>query len=165
LASTKEENEWLDRAIAAMIAAARKVALANSPLMNTPVGRLTDSQWGWIVTAAIFAWVSVRVQQAIAEGLDQEQAVRTTGLTPSPCDVAVVTSIMPKLAETAGIDWSLPLQAWSKDMMTNFLMLAWKLINESECARDRGPGKILHASKPPPDWKEGDDISDVPLGR
>jgi hypothetical protein len=67
-----------------------------------------------IVTAAIFGWIEVRVQQAIAEGLDQEEAVRTTELSPDPCDVAVVSSVLPALAGQAKIDWSLPLRGWSK---------------------------------------------------
>jgi hypothetical protein len=108
---TKKENEWLDKATAAAVAGARKIALGNGPLMNTPVGRLSDHQWGWIITAAIFGWVQIRVEQAIGEGFDQEQAVRLTGLTPSPCDVAVVSSILPTLADTAAIDWALPLSA------------------------------------------------------
>ena len=74
----------------------------------------------------IFGWIETRVQQAIAEGLDQEQTVRLTGLSPSPCDVAVVRSILPALADQAGIDWSLPLTAWSKDTMVGFLLLAWQ---------------------------------------
>ena len=115
----------------------------HGPLMNTPVGRLSDDQWGWIVTAAIFGWIETRVQQAIAEGLDQEQTVRLTGLSPSPCDVAVVRSILPTLADTAGIDWTQPLAAWSKDTMSDFLLMAWELIRKAEIARDHGPGGIL----------------------
>jgi hypothetical protein len=147
-ALTKKENDWLDKATAAAITGARKIALncAGLPVM-TPIGRLSDAQWGWIVTAAIFAWIQTRVEQAIAEGLDQEQAVRMTGLTPSPCDVAVVRSILPVLADQAGIDWSLPLRAWSKDAMANFLLLAWQLITIHETARDHGPGKIVQPGK------------------
>jgi hypothetical protein len=143
---TKKENDWQDRATDAAIADARKIALGSSPLMNTPVGRLSDSQWGWIVTAAIFGWVETRVAQAIEEGLDQEQAVRLTGLSPSPCDIAVVRSILPALADQAAIDWSQPLSTWSKDTMVNFLMFAWQLIGQAELARDHGPGKILRKS-------------------
>jgi hypothetical protein len=142
-ALTHVENEWLDKATAAAVASARKIALSSGPLMNTPVGRLSDHEWGMIVTAVIFGWIEVRVQQAIAEGLDQEQAVRLTGLSPSPCDVAVVRSILPALADRAGIDWALPLNAWSGDTMTNFLLLAWRLLGEAETVRDHGPGKIL----------------------
>jgi hypothetical protein len=145
---TEKGNAWLGKATAAAIEAARKIALNSSGLpMMTPVGRLSDAQWGWIVTAVIFAWVQTRTEQAIAEGLDQEQAVRLTGLSPDPCDIAVVAAILPELADKAGVDWSLPLQAWSKDTMSSFLFLAWYLLNKAETARDHGPGKIIGKSK------------------
>jgi hypothetical protein len=140
---SKREDEWQRRATDAAIAGARKIALGNSSLMNAAVGRLTDHEWGMIVTAMIFGWVEVRVQQAIAEGLAQEQTVRLTGLAPDPCDVAVVRSILSALADKANVDWSLPAQAWSKDTMTSFLLLAWELIKKAEIARDHGPGQIL----------------------
>ena len=144
---TNQENDWQDKATARAIEGARKVALASGPRMNTPVGRLNNHEWGMIITAAIFGWIEVRVQQAIAEGLDQEQAVRLTGLSPNPCDIAVVKSILGELADTAGIDWSRPLASWSPDTMTGFLMLASKLITQAEAARDHGPGKILKKSE------------------
>ena len=72
--------------------------------------------------------------------------MRLTGLTPSPCDVAVVTAILPTLAGQPGIDWTLPLEAWAKDLMTNFLLQAWRLIAAAEIARDQ-PGKILKRSE------------------
>jgi hypothetical protein len=141
---TKKENEWLDKATAAAIAGARKIANNSSGLPPmTPVARLNDTQLGWIITGAIFAWIQTRCEQAIEEGLDQEEAVRLSGLNPSPCDVAVVRSILPTLADQAAIDWSQPLQAWSKDVMVNFLMLAWQMINKAELARDQGASKIL----------------------
>jgi hypothetical protein len=145
---SKKEDEWQAKATDAAIASARKIALNSTGLPPmTPVGRLSDLQWGWIVTAAIFGWIQTRVEQAIAEGLDQEQAVRLTGLSPSPCDVAVVRSILPELADKAAIDWSRPLETWPKDTMVNFLLLAWRLINAAEIARDQGPGKILRKSE------------------
>jgi hypothetical protein len=147
---TKKEDEWQRRATAAAIAAARKIAGGSGSLMNTPVGRLSDLQLGWIITAGIFGWVQTRVEQAIAEGLDHEQAVRMTGLTPSPCDVAVIHSILPALADQAAIDWSLPLSVWSKEMMSDFLLSAWQLINKAEIARDHGPGGILRRSAAAP---------------
>ena len=144
---SKREDEWQRRATNAAIAGARNIALGNGPLMNTPVGRLTDHEWGMIITATIFGWVNVRVQQAIAEGLDQEQTVRLTGLAPDPRDVAVVRLILSALADKANIDWSRPLGAWSKDTMTTFLLLAWELIKKAEIARDHGPGQILHKAE------------------
>lgn len=153
--SSKRDDEWLAKATDAAIAGARKIALGPGPLMNTPVGRLNDHQWGMIISAAIFGWIEVRVQQAIAEGIDQEQAVRLTGFSPDPCDVAVVASILPTLADKAGIDWSLSLSAWPKEMMTNFLLMAWQMMLDAEHARDHGPGKILRAEF---DEKTGDAI-------
>ena len=145
---TKKEDAWQAKATEAAIAGARKIALNSTGLPPmTPVGRLTDLQWGWIVTGAIFGWVQTRCEQAIEENLDQEQAVRQTGLTPSPCDVAVVRSILTELSDKAGIDWSLPLEAWSKDLMVNFLLQAWRLIAAAEIARDHGAGKILRKSE------------------
>ena len=155
-ALSQKEDEWLRRATDAAIAGARKIALSSGPLMNTPTGRLNDHEWGMIITAIIFRWIEVRVQQAIAEGLDQEKAVRLTDFSPDPCDVAVVGSILSALADTAKIDWSLPLSAWSKDTMTNFLMLAWQFMRDAEHARDHGPGKIL--KKAEFDEKTGDPI-------
>ena len=68
-------------------------------------------------------------------------------------------SILPTLADTACVDWALPLQAWSKDAMTGFLLLAWQLIQKAETTSDQG--KIIGKSK---DWDtKGDDISDVPF--
>jgi hypothetical protein len=142
-ARSQLENEWLDKATAAAVAAARRIASSPGPLMNTPVGRLSDHEWGIICAAVIFGWVETRVQQAIVEGRDQEEMVRLTGLSPSPCDSAVVRSILPALADQAGIDWTLPLTAWSGDTMVGFLLLAWRLLGEAETARDHGLGKIL----------------------
>lgn len=152
------ENEWLDKATAAAVAAARRIVLSG-PLMNAPVGRLSDHEWGIICAAVIFGWVETRVQQAIAEGRDQEgqeEMVRCTGSSPSPCDSAVVRSILPMLADKAGIDWTLPLTAWSSDAMVGFLLLAWRLLGEAETARDHGPGKILKRAEF--DEKTGDPI-------
>ena len=157
-AATKAEDDWQAAATQAAVDGARKIALGSQNLAKTSVGQLSDTEWGWIVTAAIFAWIQTRCEQAIAEGLDQEQAALSTELSPSPCDVAVVRSILPTLADTAGIDWSLPLESWSKDTMVGFLLLGWQLIAQADrLARDRGSSPIVRSSKN--DWDtEGDPI-------
>jgi hypothetical protein len=156
--TSKKEDEWQQKATAAAIAGARKIALGFGPLMNTPVGRLSDLQWGWIIAPAISEWIAIRVEQAIEEGLDQEQAVRLIELSPSPCDVAVVRSILPTLADTAAINWTQPLADWSKGTMTSFLLEAWELIRKAEIARDHGPGGILRKPEP-----AGELVDDVPF--
>jgi hypothetical protein len=152
----RSDKEWQAEATAAAIAGARKIILGSPSFMNTPVGRLGDSEWGWIIAAVIFAWIETRVRQAISEGRDNEEMVRSMGLPLEPRDAAVVRSILPALADQAGIDWCEPLSAWSKDTMTSFLMLAWRLIGEAELVRDHGPGKILKPAEFDP--RTGDPI-------
>jgi hypothetical protein len=159
-ALTDFENKWLDKATAVAVANARRVALSSGSLMNTPVSRLSDHEWGVICAAVIFGWVETRIQQAIAEGRNlegQEEMVCLTGHSPDPCDSAVVRSILPALADQAGIDWALPLTAWSGDTMVSFLLLAWRLLGEAETARDHGLGKILKPAEL--DEKTGDPIA------
>lgn len=153
---SEREDAWLAKATEAAVAGARKVALADTPTMNTPVGRLNARQWGMIITSVIFAWTETKVEQAIAEGMSSEQTIRLTGLDPDPCDVAVIRSILPALADGSAIDWSQPLASWSPDMMTNFLLSACRLIRAAETARDNGPGHILKRAEF--DEKTGDPI-------
>src|SRR5262245_22202926 len=153
----KQEDEWQTRATTAAIAAARKIVLGNPSLSVAHVGRLSETEWGWIITAAIFGWVQTRCEQAIAEGLEQEQALRATGISPSPCDVAAIKSILPQLADTAGIDWALPLSAWSQEAMIGFLLLAFELSRKAKLARDQAAGAIARQSTQ--DWdREGEPI-------
>ena len=48
------------------------------------------------------------------------------------CDTAVVRSILGELADTAGIDWSLPLMDLPQDQVISFLLTAWQLITAAE---------------------------------
>ena len=139
---SEREDAWQAEATANAVADARSITQSQSQLANTPAGRLSDQQWGWIISAAIFAWIRTRYQQAIAEGLAQEQHV--TRMDPSPCDSAIVLSILPKLADQSTIDWSKPLAEWSREEMAGFVGLAWRLIDEARAALDRMPDAILH---------------------
>jgi hypothetical protein len=155
----KKEDQWLRRATNEAIAAARKLVGETIP-MNTPIGRLSDAQWGWVVAAVVFAWCRVKVEQSIEEGLEAERSIMETGASPSPCDAAVVNSILPALADGVAVDWSLPLAAWSKETMANFLLMAWQLMKKANAARGQGMGGLLGKS----DWdKQGDNISDIPF--
>ena len=149
---SEREDAWQAEATANAVADARSIA--QSQLANTPAGRLSDQQWGWIISAAIFAWIRTRYQQAIAEGLAQEQHV--TRIDPSPCDSAIVLSILPMLADQSSIDWSKPLSEWSREEMADFVGLACCLIDEAKAALERLPDAILH--KP-----QGDLSDDIPF--
>ena len=68
---SEQEDAWQAEATADAVAGARSMAQSQAGLANTPAGKLSDSQWGWIISAAIFAWIKTRYRQAIAEGLAQ----------------------------------------------------------------------------------------------
>jgi hypothetical protein len=157
---SKREDDWQAKATAAAVAEARKIVAATGALAKTPAGRLSDQEWGWIIAAVIFSWITIRHQQAIAEGLGTEEAMRLlNGYSPSPCDVAITRSILPTLADQASIDWEKPLSAWSRDEMTSFVLRAWKLLGTAAAVFDRG-----EASKADDDGEfKGDSLADLPF--
>jgi hypothetical protein len=134
--SSQAEDEWVRRATARCTEAARKIVTDGALPSGTPIGRLTDDEWGWVVCAVIFAWVSTRAQQAASEELDSEQTIRMTGYSPDPWDAGAVAAILPELAEIEGVDWSLPLSEWSPEAITTFLLSAFTLIHKATIARD-----------------------------
>jgi hypothetical protein len=132
------EDEWQRRATAAAIEAARGVVQMDGPIPPaTPIGRLSDTEWGWVLAAMLFAWISKRAEQAAAEQLDTERTIRMTALDPEPWDAGAVAAILPELADAcASIDWSQPFTAWAKDTVIEFLLTAMRLIRKATIARD-----------------------------
>jgi hypothetical protein len=132
------EDQWQRDATAAMIAGARGVIRLGGPIPpGTPVGRLSDIEWGWITAAVLFGWISKRAEQATSEQLDSEQTIRLTALEPQPWDAGAVAAILPELADAcSGVDWSKPLTAWSREEITEFLLVALRLIRKATFARD-----------------------------
>jgi hypothetical protein len=112
------EAVWQRRATDAAIAAARRMINSNGSIRpGTPIGRLGDGEWGWLVAAILFGWISTRAEQATAEQIDTELAVRMTGLNPDPWDAGAIASILPQLAAAVNFDWSKPLADWPRESM------------------------------------------------
>ena len=132
------EDQWHRDATAAAIAGARGVVQMDGPIPpGTPIGRLSDTEWGWILAAMLFAWIATRARQATAEQIDTEQAIRMTGLDPEPWDAGAAMAILPELADACSdLDWSKPLTAWSRENITEFLLKAMPLIRKAMIARD-----------------------------
>jgi hypothetical protein len=154
---TEREDQWQREATSAAIAAARKIVTASDSgaiNMNTPVGRLSDIEWGWIVCSILFAWIAKRAEQATAEGLDTERSIRM-GMHEA-WDNGAMASILPRLADVPGFDWSQSLNDWSTETMTRFLTSALELAREAMHARDFGGSSITR--KPTPDELIGDAI-------
>jgi len=136
VSETALEDEWQRRATAAAIEAARGVVQMDGPIPpGTPIGRLSDTEWGWALAAMLFAWIGKRAEQAACEQLDTEQCIRLTGLDPEPWDGGAVAAILPELASTS-FDSSQPITAWPKDVMIEFLLTAMRLIRKAMIARD-----------------------------
>jgi hypothetical protein len=148
VSETALEDEWQRRATAAAIEAARGVVKFDGPIPPaTPVGRLNEVEWGWILAAMLFAWIRTRAEQAACEQLDTEQTIRLTGLDPEPWDAGAVAAILPELAGAcAGIDWSQPVADWSRDTMVEFLLAAMRLIRKATIARDLSDKGVTHQS-------------------
>jgi hypothetical protein len=142
------EDEWQRRATAAALEAARDIVQLGGPVPpGTPVGRLNDTEWGWVFAAMLFAWIRTRAEQAVAEQLDTEQTIRLTALDPQPWDAGAIAAILPELASTCGaIDWSQPVTAWPRDTMIEFLLTAMRLIRKAMIARDLSDRGITRQS-------------------
>jgi hypothetical protein len=141
------EDVWQRKATEVAIAAARGVVKADGPIPPlTPIGRLSDTEWGWIVAAILFGSIRTRAEQAAAEQLDTEQTIRLTGLDPDPWDAGAVAVILPELANTPGIDWSKPLAEWPRETMVEFLTAALALIRKAVIARNLSDKGITRQS-------------------
>jgi hypothetical protein len=143
------EDQWQRDATAAAIAAVRGVVQTDGPIPpGTPVGRLSDTEWGWVLAAVLFAWIGKRAQQATAEQLDSEQLIRLTALDPAPWDAGAVEAILPQLADACAeiVDWSKPLAEWPRDTIIEFLLKAMPLIRKAMIARDLSAKGITRKS-------------------
>jgi len=132
------EDQWQRDSTVAAIAGARGVVCEGGPVPpGTPIGQLSDTEWGWIASAILFGWIRTRAQQATSEQLDTERTIRMTALDPQPWDIGAVLAILPELANAyPDLDWSKPLAAWSRETMAEFLFKAMHLIRKATIARD-----------------------------
>ena len=126
------------QATAASVAAAKEVVGVDGPIrLHSPVGRLGNDEWGWIVSGAVWAWIATRAEQAATEGWDEEEAIRTTGFEPDPWLAGAIAAILPKLPEACPeLDWSQPVGEWPKPDVIEFLTAAFGLIRHALAARD-----------------------------
>jgi hypothetical protein len=143
------EDQWQRDATAAAIAKAREVVGKDGPIPpGTPIGRFSDVEWGWVLTAMLFAWISTRAHQAAAEQLDTEQLIRLVALDPTPWEAGAVAAILPELADACAelVDWSKPLAEWPRDTVVEFLLKAMHLIRKGMIARDLSDKGITRKS-------------------
>jgi len=143
------EDQWQRDAVTSAIAAMRGVIQMDGPVPpGTPVGRLSDTELGWMFSASLFAWISMRAQQATSEQLDTEQTIRLTALDPQPWDTGAVAAILPELADACAgaVDWLKPLAQMPRDMIIEFLLKAMRLVRKGMVARNLSESGITRKS-------------------
>jgi hypothetical protein len=149
---TAENDKWLRCAYAAAVAEAKDCIGATGPIRpHTPIGNLSD-EWSWIASSIIRGWVMTRSQQSVEEGWDFEQTTRTTGLDPEPWNTGQIIAILPRLVDACpDLDWSKPIDGWSKESITRFLLAALKLVRQAAIAsaviEARSAGKPVNADE------------------
>jgi hypothetical protein len=135
----KIEAEWMAKSTQAAIDAAKQVISENDINGRAMIGSLNDLEWGWIAMAAVFAWIKTKSQQAVAEGIGYDEAIRTMpGSYPQPWEFGAVESVLPALADVAGLPWDKPVGEWSKNQMASMMWHSYRLVDQALAARDEG---------------------------
>lgn len=146
------EDEKLRQATAAAIASARKIIDGEGVIPHgTPVGKLSDIELGWLISAGIASWISKRSEQSCTDGFNlrkSEDAIRNTGSAPSPWDTGAIATILPKVAEIPGIDWSMPFGEWPRETIIKFLWASHHMVTWAYAMRDTGDGLIQMPEMP-----------------
>jgi len=128
---------WQREATRVAIDKARAVVSGGAVPPNTAIGRLSDTEWGWIVAAVLFAWINIRARQAVGNGIGINKHIRDTGLEPDPWNIGAIEAILPELARPE-IDWSKSLAEFTREEMIELLGDAYNLIGKAMLARDTG---------------------------
>jgi hypothetical protein len=156
------EDIWQREATRIAVKEARAVVNGGAVPPMTPVGRLSDIEWGWIAAAILFGWINTRAQQATSNGIglpDQFRYIREAGFEPDPWDFGAIEAILPELANS-DTDWSKSLTEFSREEMIAFLGDAYNLIGKAMLARDKGERLVtrrLPLNMAKPDEKDWDD--------
>jgi hypothetical protein len=132
------EAEWMAKSTQAAIDAARSVISDNDINGRAMIGSLNDLEWGWIACAAVFSWIKTKSQQAVAEGVGYDEAIRAMNSDVQPWDYGAVESILPALGDITGVPWDKPIGEWSKDQMVRFAWNVHVLADRAMMARDEG---------------------------
>lgn len=146
------EADWDRKATQSAIAAAKDVCKDTSGInARAAIGSLSDIEWGWVCAAAIFGYIKTKAEQAVAESIGYDTAIRTFNhRDPAPWEAGAVATILPVLGEMQGVDWGKPIGEWSKDQITSFAWQIYRLTDSAIAARDEGAtDKIVkHLSQP-----------------
>jgi hypothetical protein len=133
------EDCWQREATRIAIEKARAVVSGGAVPPMTPIGRLSDTEWGWIVAAVLFGWIITRARQATDNGVGPDKYLYANdAFNPDPWNAGAVEAILPELAASTTTDWLKSLVQFSREEMIVFLGEAYNLIGKAMLARDKG---------------------------
>jgi hypothetical protein len=137
------EDAWQREAARAAVEQARAVVTGGVLPPMTPIGRLSDVEWGWIVAAVLFGWISTRATQAASNGagIGADAYICNVAIEPDPWLAGAVAAILPELAKPE-IDWKKFLVEFSREEMIAFLVDAHTLITKAIVCRDKGESLV-----------------------
>jgi hypothetical protein len=141
------EDAWQREATRVAIEQARAVVGGGAVPPLTPIGRLSDSEWGWVVAAVLSGWINTRARQATDTGVGPDRFLRETAINPDPWDAGTIEAILPELGNCE-TDWSKSLAAFSREEMITFLGDAYNLIGKAILARDKGEHLVTRKGPP-----------------
>lgn len=147
----KTDDDWQREATHAAAVSARQIATGENINGRAMVSSLSEIEWGWIVCAAIFAWIRTKAEQAVAEGKDYDMTIRAmSNRDPEPWEAGAITSILPDLGSIDGLDWDQPIGEWSKDQIVKFAWSIHRMSNSAMASRDEGAvDKIVRFAREP----------------
>jgi hypothetical protein len=143
------EDCWQREATRVAIQGVRAVINGGAVPPLTPIGRLSDTELGWLVAAALFGWINTRARQATSNGIgpDKYLYINEAYFESDPWDTGAIEAILPELG-TCTADWSKSLNNFSRDEIVAFLYDAFVLIRKAMAARDKGEERITRKAPP-----------------
>jgi hypothetical protein len=157
------EDAWQREAIRVAIEQARAAVAGGAVPPLTPIGRLSDTEWGWIVAAVLFGWISTRARQATSNGVGPHKYLYVNeAFNPNPWAAGAIEAILPELGNCQA-DWSKSLSQFSRDEMITFLGDAYNLIGKAMLARDEGERLIRCKGPGTPESEAEADCDPLPF--
>jgi hypothetical protein len=131
------EADWDLKATQSAIEAAKAV-IGDGINARAAISSLSDTEWGWIAAAAVFAWIKTKSQQAVEEGTSYDLPIRTMKhRDPAPWEAGAIETILPTLGQIE-LPWDKPVGEWGKPVITSFAWQIYRLASSAITARDEG---------------------------
>lgn len=146
---TKADDQAIRDATEAAIVSVRSLLSGANSSINprAMVGSLSDTELGYVVTSAVFAWIKAKAEAHLQYGaLAIEQAIRTMGQSPEPQEAGAVAIILSKLADVSGLPWDKPVIDWTREEMIKLVWEAHRFVSAALIELDENMPNVVRRS-------------------